>query len=141
MEEAKFGAPKEGETFELNLETADGQDPNGRIPRGHYAGKIIHIKDDVSKSSGNPMWVVTVVITGTKHPGREFKVYLVKTPGGAWKIKEMLQAVGLPTEPIRFTSTDIINKPIVLLIDDDEYMGQQRSKCVGMRESGFMGVH
>jgi hypothetical protein len=139
-----FGAPAEGDgannkVFELPLDNS-AVDQNGRITRGRYKGKLINIVDAPAKTSGNPMWTWTFVITEGEFAGREFKMYTVKTSSGAWKIQEVLIALGIDVKAgIRFAEKDVIGKAAVLLIDDDSYQGIDRSKLVGVKEPGFLG--
>lgn len=94
----------------------------GRIPKGKYVGRCTGITNDISKSSGNPMWTWVFVITVGPQAGRDFKLWTVLTDDAAWKIVETLKALGLEVEPgdeIKMSRKDVIGVGCTMHVKDD----------------------
>lgn len=119
-----FGKPKQRGSdgdFEFQLPDSIGSG-RGRIPKGKYVGRCVDVIPDTSKTSGNPMWTWTFVITKGPQAGRDFKLWTVLTDDAAWKIVETLKALGQEVEAgdkIKLNKKAVIGVGVTMHIKDD----------------------
>src|SRR4051812_18555557 len=93
-----------------------------RKPEGDYRAKIVKADDHV-KEGKTPGWVLTVQVEGD---GRStYPVYLNPDKKQAWKIAQVCRAAGLNVKNarVRFDPNKLINKPVGISLEDDEYEG------------------
>jgi hypothetical protein len=111
------------------------------IPANTYPGEIVKAEFEISKSSGNPMVVVTtdVDVEGKKRPR---KSYLVINGEGAYGFDQLLRAVGFHSladqykDPAvkpkpDFDTDQLIGQRVNVIIEPDTYQGQLRDKVKG----------
>lgn len=121
-----FGKPADDEEFSLDLtDVSSGYN----IPAGDYPAKVVSIEQGQSKA-GNPMFTWVFALIGDKFPGREFKNFTALTPAAMFKVAETLQAldVGAAGKVVNFKKADVLNKQVMLQIEDDEYNGEKSSR-------------
>jgi hypothetical protein len=84
----------------------------GRIPgKKWYTMKLLDVVEEISRSSSNPMWTWEFVITSGSYAGRTFKMWTVLTDDAAWKVIEVLEALGVdcpPEEEIKLPRKEVI---------------------------------
>lgn len=119
-----FGKPKAKDSdgnFKFKLPENMGAG-RGRIKAGPRVGRCVDVIEENAKSSGNPMWTWTFVITAGPDAGRDFKLWTVLTDDAAWKIAETFKALGLEAEPgeeITLSKKDVIGVGCTMHIKDD----------------------
>lgn len=121
-----FGKPNKDEVFEFEI--PEGAD--GRIPPGSYEMKLVGLKKQIAKASGNNMWVFQFVVTKGPHAGQDFPVFCSLTPSAIWKLTETLTALGFEIvggQPISFSKSDALGRMVMGEVVDDNYQGQDRS--------------
>lgn len=102
-----------------------------RVSEGDYAAKIVEVKKTVSKSSGNPMLVITFEGLTGELKGRRIKDNHVLMQDNLWTLRNMLENIGYKVKPSKMTFTDamVMNKKVGLtLVDGDEYKGRIKSE-------------
>lgn len=122
-----FGKPSKDEVFEFEI--PEGSD--GIIPPGDYEGRLVGLNKQISKNSGNPMWVWNFVITKGPHAGMDFPVFTSLTQNALWKLTETLAGLGLPHESgekAKFSKSDAIGRMAILRIVTGNYQGKDRSE-------------
>lgn len=108
---------KEGTNFRPRRKTA-----------GDYRGKIVKVEDHKPKDDSKPMgWVFTVQVDGDARSTYPF--YVNPAPKEAWKIRTICVAAGINVKMtrIKFDPNKLVNKPIGLELEDDEYEGRMKS--------------
>lgn len=65
------------------------------IPTGLYRAKVDEITEGTSQSSGNPMLTVVIRITKGDWKDRLLWDYIVLNDASAWKMKQLVKALGL----------------------------------------------
>lgn len=124
----------------INPDTSNMLDMSA-IPAGTYPGEIAKADYETSKSSGNPMIVVTtnVEVEGKQRPR---KSYLVISGEGAYGFDQLLRACGFSqladaykdpnVQPKPDFDTDqLIGQRVNVIIEPDTYNGQLRDKIKG----------
>lgn len=124
----------------INPDTSNMLDMSA-IPAGTYPGEIVKADYETSKSSGNPMIVVTtdVEVDGKKRPR---KSYLVISGEGAYGLDQLLRAVGMGQLADQYKDPHVSPKPdfdtdyligqkVNVIIEPDTYNGQLRDKIKG----------
>lgn len=125
-----FGGSAAG-GFEFTLDIPlNADNPSWFIPAGAHAAKLLDVESKTSKS-GNPMLVWTYVVTAGESAGKEIKNFTVMSPAAMWKVTETIKALGVSYEPgkqLRFSREQVINTEVVLVISEEVYNEQKRSK-------------
>ena len=127
--------PKKDDDFEIEMPTN-----KARVGKGKHIAKLISVEKEVSKekddgSGGNPMWTWTFVVVEGPYAGEELKVWTALTPTAMWKVGEVLNALGLGTEPgqkVSFKRADAIGRLCVLNVTEDEFDGRPTSKVAAV---------
>lgn len=99
-----------------------------RKAAGDYRGKIVKVEDHKPKDTSKPMgWVFTVQVDGDARSTYPF--YVNPAPKEAWKIRTICVAAGINVKMtrIKFDPNKLVNKPIGLELEDDEYEGRMKS--------------
>lgn len=103
-----------------------------RVPEGDYRAKVTDVKAGTSKSSGNSMLTWEFTGTAGKVKGKKFKDYTTLTAESLWKLKGLLEALGLtvPSKKVDLTPLlrKAIGKELGITLGDDEYEGKISSK-------------
>lgn len=128
MTDSPFGAPNAAEDDVFSVDLTDAQS-SFQITPGTYPAKVIGVEKGLSKTSGNPMFTFTFVIMSGEFAGREFKNFCSLSPAAAFKLAEVVTALGLGVigSTSSFTRNQAINKAVMLKIEDDTYQGEDRS--------------
>jgi cobalamin biosynthesis protein CobT len=128
----KLGKPKEG-AFNFKIPKSAGA--GTRIEAGKYPGKCVGVVYGRAKSSGNPMYTWSFIITKGEYAGKDFPLYTADTEDAAWKILETLQGLGFEVEAgdsLKITRKDVMGRRCILIVVDDEYQGRPQSKLQGI---------
>lgn len=145
MTDNPFGTPAEDDDhFEVDLPEDDGS--GFMVPEGDYIGCLVDLEKGFSQA-GNPMWTWTFKLVQGEQEGREFKLFTALTPAAMWKVREVIEALGLGTagKTSKWKKSDAIGRMCTLTMVDDEYQGVKRSSInkttphpggVGTRYSG-----
>jgi hypothetical protein len=127
-----FGKPAASDdtnTFEVDLPSEAEENAKWIVPAAEYQARVVGCEKKTS-NSGNPMIEWEFELTGPKeYKGRTFKSWTALTPSAMWKVREVLEALGLGEggKKAKFTKKDAIGKACTLVIEDDEYEGKARS--------------
>lgn len=102
-----------------------------RIPEGDYRAEVTGVKAGESKA-GNQMLIWEFTISDGKHKGKKFKDYTTLNVEAAWKLKGILENLGLSVPMKRLDITPLIRKvkgkELGITVTDDEYEGKISSK-------------
>lgn len=109
-----------------NVEEGSGIRPK-HLPAGEYVGTVKAVKAGVSKKTGTPQWVF--LISPKQHPGATYPYYCQLTAEQAWKIRQVLVAVGVsvPKSVKTIDASKLIGKDLGIILEDDEYEGKLKS--------------
>jgi hypothetical protein len=126
-----FGAPREedDDSFEVQLPSDEEEASKWVVPEGEYDARVVGLEKEES-NAGNPMYVWEFELLGPGElKGRTFKSWTALTPAAMWKVREVLEALGLGEsgKKAKFTKKDAIGRRCTLDIQDDEYEGKLRS--------------
>lgn len=102
-----------------------------RLPENDYKGKILKIKKIRASEKDTPGLAVTIKITDGKFSGKKITDRLWITPKSLWRIRSMLEALGLtvPKKAINLPTKKLIGKELgITVIDDEPYQGRIKSK-------------
>lgn len=109
-----------------------GSGGNPRVPEGDYRAKVKGVKVGTSKASGNTMLIWEFQITEGKHKGKVFKDYTTLTVESRWKLKNLLEALGIrvPDKKVDLTPVlkRIVGKEFGITVTDEEYEKDGKSK-------------
>ena len=122
---------------EFTVEGLDEGDSKFKIPEGEYKMRLIDLVKETSKA-GNPMWVWTFTVVSGEHEGIELKTWTALTPAAMWKLTEVLQALGLPSDGKRanFKKKDALGKECIAVVEDSEYQGRVNSSISNLKPLG-----
>lgn len=98
-----------------------------QLPAGEYAATIKDVKASNSKKTGTPQWCF--IIVPKSHPGASYPYYCQLTAEQAWKIRQVLVAVGVsaPKSVKTIDASKLIGKDLGIILEDDEYEGKLKS--------------
>lgn len=98
-----------------------------QLPAGEYAATIKDVKAGNSKKTGTPQWCF--IIVPKAHPGASYPYYCQLTAEQAWKIRQVLVAVGVsaPKSVKTIDASKLIGKDLGIILEDDEYEGKLKS--------------
>ena len=98
-----------------------------QLPAGEYAATIKDVKAGNSKKTGTPQWCF--IIVPKSHPGASYPYYCQLTAEQAWKIRQVLVAVGVsaPKSVKTIDASKLIGKDLGIILEDDEYEGKLKS--------------
>ncbi|AMS03608.1 DNA polymerase [Gordonia phage Emalyn] len=98
-----------------------------QLPAGEYAATIKDVKAGNSKKTGTPQWCF--IIVPKQHPGASYPYYCQLTAEQAWKIRQVLVAVGVsvPKSVKTIDASKLIGKDLGIILEDDEYEGKLKS--------------
>ena len=103
-----------------------------RVPEGDYRAKVSGVKAGTSKSSGNSMLTWEFTGTAGRIKGKKLKDYTTLTAESLWKLKGLLEALGLEVPSKKLDLTPLLKKAIGkelgITLGDDEYEGKISSK-------------
>jgi Protein of unknown function (DUF669) len=100
-----------------------------RIPEGDYRVAVKSVKHDTSKA-GDPMLVWEFELVEGKHKGKVLKDYTSLTPKALWKLKGLLEAMGItvPNKRVALRLEKYAGVQLGITAIDDEYEGKISSK-------------
>ena len=127
--------------FDEDISTAEPPPP---FPNGTYNGEVVQVAVQLSKSSGNRMWVPEVIIPTHEYPadypteeepeGIRLRTYItVGAPGRPSTAREMVrarrfcEAAGVTTSS-SINMTDFMGKPVIVEVEGELYEGEVRPK-------------
>jgi hypothetical protein len=94
--------------IDINLGTDDIKDWSGEggfqppeVPAGEYTLDVLAVKQETSKSKGNPMLVVTFAVSDGDYAGKELTGYYTLTQKALGRVKRLMMAVGARLDKIR----------------------------------------
>ena len=98
-----------------------------QLPPGEYAASIKDVKAGNSKKTGTPQWCFLIV--PNKHPGATYPYYCQLTADQAWKIRQVLVAIGVsvPKSVKTIDASKLIGKKLGIILEDDDYEGKLKS--------------
>lgn len=122
------------EEFSIGGEAADGQKSKYDF-EGNFLVEITDVKLGVAKSSGNPLFTVTLV--GQEGPalGLVFKDYQPE-----FKNAEMVKNFGITKNPetgkVSYKASQVVGKQLVAKFKREEYQGKWSAKVQGYSQPG-----
>ena len=130
MSSNPFGkAPAAGKEAEdvFSVEIPEG-DGDFLIDEDEVIGRVVGLEKATSEAN-NPMWVWSFAVNEGKNSGKELRSYTALTPAAMWKLREMLEALGLGEggKVSSFSKKDAIGRLCVLHLEPDTYKGVKRS--------------
>lgn len=132
------GIAPEDASEEYEAEFSVHEDDFDEIKEGRYPAKLIAVKAGKSKA-GNQMYSWTFAIMGDASAGKELTTHTAITPAAMWKLKEILQALGVrPTNDGKysFAPSEVINREAILVIEMQEYEGKERPSIASVESIG-----
>jgi hypothetical protein len=117
-----------GDTVNFAGVEGGGGGGGAKVPEDDYRVKVDEVKRGESKSSGNDMLTWRFSITAGKYKGKKLKpVYTVINMDSLWKLKNVLDALGLGDEEINIPK--VMKKALgmecgVTVVDGEEYNGK-----------------
>lgn len=126
--------PADGDVFDFNEDQEFAFDvpvETNRffVPAGVYPAVLVLVTKDTSKS-GNPMLVWEYELRFTDRLPFNIKNHTVLTENAAWKLRETLNALGIPNKPgerATFRVSQVIGKAVLLTLEEGEYQGRPRN--------------
>jgi hypothetical protein len=119
-------ASKEGDDRldddEFELEVAD------IVPVGAWAAMVTDVHKQQS-AAGNPMWVWELIIAEGPGAGQKLRTYTAITTAAAWKVAQVLAALGLLSEDgkAKFKTSDARGKWCIANIVHEKFEGMPRA--------------
>lgn len=114
--------------YKLNLTDDEVKQAKGNnfdvLPDGTYGAVVYDIKQEISKSSGSPMYTINYKITSTPGKGRRIRAWYSFQPKALFKLNELNKALGLPV-PDKGGEYEIP--------DPDEYLSEEVNLVIGKR--------
>jgi hypothetical protein len=113
----------------VDFSNTDSGNSRVRIPEDNYRAKVKTVKHETSKA-GNPMLVWEFEIAEGKFKGRVLIDRTVLQENSLWKLKQLLEAMGI-TVPSKRIALDLSRYPgreLGISVVDDEYEGRISSK-------------
>jgi hypothetical protein len=102
-----------------------------RVPEGDYRVSVASVKQETAKS-GNEMLVWEFEFEGGKAKGKSIRDYTVLQPNALWKLKQLLEALGIdvPSKRIDFIPLmkKLKGKELGITVVDEEYENKISSK-------------
>ena len=104
-----------------------------RVPEGDYRVRITECKVDTAKSSGNTMLVWEYEIREGKFKGKKLsRDYTAITPQALWKLKGLLEALGISVPQGKVDLTPVIRKvrgkEFGVTVTDEEYEANGKTR-------------
>ncbi|QDM56316.1 hypothetical protein SEA_SWEATNTEARS_40 [Gordonia phage SweatNTears] len=98
-----------------------------QLPPGEYAAVIKDVKAENSKKTGTPQW--KFLISPKAHPGAVYPYYCQLTAEMAWKIRQVLVAVGVtaPKSVKTIDASKLVGKSLGIILEDDDYKDKLKS--------------
>jgi hypothetical protein len=122
------GSVNNEEDFEVTVDVS-------RAPEGIAIVQLVNVSHEISRSSGNKMWVWEFVLCEYLEPndvGEEFrgellKVYTALSKAAMWKLEETLGALGVTIEgngAVKFKKDELIGVIAKAVIKHNEFNGK-----------------
>lgn len=126
------------------VESGGGGGGGARVPEADYALVVDKVTEAESKNSGNSMLVWDFKIAKGKYKGKRLKrVYATLTVDSLWKLKSILEALGLPSDKIEIKAIlkKAPGKECGGTLVDDEYEGKIKSEIAEFMTSEELDEH
>ena len=131
-----------GSVYEFTTNIADAAEPVP-LPEREYRGSVRGASIEESKTSGNPMLVLTYTIGADQFPpdytdgnpdGETLITYnsLKETPRNRWNLKRLCEMHGVAAGR-RLVATDFIGQEVILNISHEEYQGAKQARARAVR--------
>ena len=104
---------------------------SAHVAPGTYHAEVTDFEETTSKSSGNPMFIVYLEITGGPHAGQQIIDRLPQTEKAMFRSAAFLQALGvkISKKKIALNPRSLIGRPVDIVVEDgDPYNGRVRSE-------------
>lgn len=113
-----------------NVKESSGINPKHKED-GEYAGTVIEVRDDPAKD-GEAMWLFIVKLDDDKTATYPFYCKLVDNQ--LWKLRNLFLAAGvpIPKKAVKVDPNKVINKPVGVILEGEEYEGKMKSVISGL---------
>ena len=100
-----------------------------RIKEGNYRMKVVEVEQKES-DAGNDMFVWTFEGTEGAAEGKKFKVYTTLNEEALWKLRSLLEALGveIPDGPMDLDLDEMVGLELIGIVTDDTYQGKKVSR-------------
>lgn len=121
---------EDDDNFEYSVDQKEVESPYF-VPDGAHRVTCINVSKEVSKSSGNPMYVWDFNVNEGVYKGRSLRAHTVLTPAAAWRLDEVCQALKLPPSKVngktvfKFKGEDAIGRECIVEVLQDEKFGSK----------------
>lgn len=131
-----------GSVYEFQSNIGDAEAPKP-LPMGEYRASVRSAELQLSKSSGNPMIVVSYHISPDQFPadftdgnpdGEVLTVYksLSETPQNKWLLRKFCEMHGVAASN-RLVATDFIGQDVIVKITHEDYQGVSQARANPVR--------
>ena len=119
---------QETDDDDFNVDLPEDESLSFCIPEGPHMVEVANLEKATSEA-GNNMWVWYLEVCEGPHQDHELRVYTALTPAAMWKLREVLEALGLGQSgrSSKFKRQDAIGRKCWANVVDDEYKGVKRS--------------
>jgi hypothetical protein len=117
-----------GNIVTVNMKGVEGKRP--RIAPGEYASKVLEVTQEQGDKAPYLAWVFEV--TEGKSEGAKLYLNTSLSKPSLWNLRGLLEAmdVEVPDDEMDIDLADMVDKEVLLIVDDEEYEGKKRSKVV-----------
>lgn len=135
--------PDLGSVYEFSADLKDATPPSP-LPVGDYRGTVQAVVPQISKSSGNPMAVITYHVSPDQYPadftegnadGEQFQFYLPLTdnPRNRFRIRKFCEMHGV-TPSRSLNLPDFIGQEVIVQVTHEDYQGETRARVSPIRQ-------
>lgn len=104
---------------------------SAHVAPGTYHAEVTDFEETVSKSSGNPMFIIYLRIAEGPHAGQQIIDRLPQTAKAMFRSAAFLQALGvkIAKKKIALNPRSLIGRPVDIVVEDGEpYNGRVKSE-------------
>lgn len=118
-----------------------------RVPAGDYRAKIKAVSFATSQG-GNPMFIWIIVGTDGKFKGKELKEYTALTKKALWKLRDLMEAAGVPTPKkqasvkalLDYCKKHVVGKELGVTLGDDEFTNDKGKTFVSSKIQDYINA-
>jgi hypothetical protein len=117
-----------GNIITVNMKGVEGKRP--RIAPGEYASKVLEVTQEDGDKAPYLAWQFEV--TEGKAEGAKLFYNTSLSKPSLWNLRGLLEAmdVEVPDDEMDIDLTEMVDKEVLLIVDDEEYEGKMKSKVV-----------
>lgn len=126
---ARSKKKKSDRIVSLDFTDVDSGGGGFRIKEDNYRMKVVEVEQKES-DAGNDMFVWTFEGTEGAAEGKKFKVYTTLNEEALWKLRSLLEALGveIPDGPMDLDLDEMVDLELIGIVTDDTYQGKTVSR-------------